>query len=248
MTRRTLLAVLIVAAAVLVGSPVIWLLGRPADAAGDAAAIEASLTASSGSTTTTSTTLPEPTAPTPTADESESAANWRVPVTQGGDLEVLDGRDGPRPVRLEIGMLRVDAPVEDYGVARNGEMDVPNNTRDVAWYRYGPSPGEPGSAVLAAHVDLGGRKGVFYRLGTLEPGDIVTVVYDDGTSKDFRVEARAEYTKEELPIEAIFSRDGDPVLTLITCGGGFNPSLRSYDSNVVVYAVPVERATPVPAT
>jgi hypothetical protein len=28
-----------------------------------------------------------------------------------------------------------------------------------------------------------------------------------------------------------------PQLRLITCGGTFNPALRSYESNVVVYAV-----------
>ena len=185
---------------------------------------------------------------TPATDEQTVVPSWGIPTTQGGSLEVFQVEQRPVPVGLEIAGLRVDAPVEPYGVARNGEMDVPNNTRDVAWYRHGPSPGEPGSAVLAAHVDLGGRRGVFYRLGALEPGDLVTVTFDDGSRRDFRVAARAEYTKEELPTEAIFSRQGDPVLTLITCGGGFNPSLRSYDSNVVVYAVPAEGWQPVPAT
>lgn len=246
MNRRAVVAVLITAVAVLVASPLVWFLGRPADAAGDAAAIEATLVPSSRSTTTTSTTSPP--APPSTAAESNVVPSWGIPTSQGGALEVLNGDDRPTPVRLEIGSLRVDAPVDPYGVARNGEMDVPGNTRDVAWYRYGPSPGEPGSAVLAAHVDLGGRKGVFYGLGSLEPGDLVTVVYDDDSRRDFRVEARAEYTKEELPTAAIFSREGDPVLTLITCGGGFNPSLRTYDSNVVVYAVPVDNGAPVPAT
>jgi hypothetical protein len=52
--------------------------------------------------------------------------------------------------------------------------------------------------------------------------------------------ASRTYLKDELPLEAIFSRDGDAVLTLVTCGGGFSASTGRYDSNVVVYAVPVE--------
>lgn len=119
-------------------------------------------------------------------------------------------------------------------------MDVPGNVRDVAWYQYGPSPGQPGSAVLAAHVDLESQgAGVFFRLDELEAGDIVTVEYDDGSAHSFEVEARVRYEKTEIPLDVIFATDGPPVLTLITCGGGFNPSVRSYDSNVVVYAYPV---------
>ena len=51
---------------------------------------------------------------------------------------------------------------------------------------------------------------------------------------------RSTYLKNELPFDTIFSREGNPVLTLVTCGGGFSQSSRSYDSNVVVYAVPVD--------
>lgn len=48
------------------------------------------------------------------------------------------------------------------------------------------------------------------------------------------------YAKDELPLDVIFSRAGAPVLTLVTCGGGFSPSEETYDSNVVVYATPVD--------
>ena len=69
---------------------------------------------------------------------------------------------------------------------------------------------------------------------------LIYLDYADGTTATFRAEARAVYDKTELPTEAIFSRQGPPVLTLITCGGDFNSSIRSYESNIVVYAVPVE--------
>jgi hypothetical protein len=48
------------------------------------------------------------------------------------------------------------------------------------------------------------------------------------------------YGKTELPTDRIFAREGSPVVTLITCGGAFNPSVGSYEDNVVVYAVPVD--------
>jgi hypothetical protein len=150
--------------------------------------------------------------------------------------------EAPAPVALRIDGIEVAAPVAAFGVdRRTGEMEVPGNVREVAWYRYGPSPGQAGSAVLAAHVDLASQgAGIFFRLEELEPGDLIEVEYEDGTTGMFAVEARVRYPKSEIPLDVIFATEGPPVLTLITCGGGFNPSIQSYDSNVVVYAYPVE--------
>jgi sortase (surface protein transpeptidase) len=128
-------------------------------------------------------------------------------------------------------------------VAATGQMDVPENVTDVAWYKFGPSPGERGSAVLAAHVDLAGEgRGVFFGLRTLDADVIVHVTYDDGSERPFRVVARTVYDKDELPTDVLFAKDGPPALTLITCGGAFSRADRHYDSNVVVYAVPVDAA------
>ena len=66
--------------------------------------------------------------------------------------------------------------------------------------------------------------------------------FSDGRTRRFRIEAVTSYDKQRLPVQEIFRRQGDPVVTLITCGGAFNPSLRSFENNVVAYAVPVEEA------
>ena len=152
------------------------------------------------------------------------------------------------PVGLRIERLGVDAPVDPYGVAPDGQMAIPNNVADVAWYEPGPGPGETGSAVLAAHVALGSQgRGVFYDLKLLEPGDVVYVARSDGSEQAFEVEESITYLKAELPLESIFSREGPPVLTLITCGGDLNSSTRRFNSNVVVYAVPLDTVSPSPA-
>jgi LPXTG-site transpeptidase (sortase) family protein len=102
--------------------------------------------------------------------------------------------------------------------------------------------------VLAAHVALGSQgRGVFYDLKLLEPGDVVYVARSDGSEQAFQVEESVTYLKSELPLESIFSRDGPPVLTLITCGGDLNSSTRRFNSNVVVYAVPLDTVIPSPA-
>lgn len=200
---------------------------------GQADAIEQSLTGIATTTTTTpETTTTEPTQPEPLWQES-------VNVSHGNP-------EAPEPISLTIDRIGVNAPIDPYGVnERTGEMDVPRNVKDVAWYQHGPSPGGDGSAVLAAHVDLTGQgPGVFFDLKKLNPGDFIRIEYADGSQKGFVVAARSTYLKNELPLEAIFSRTGPPVLTLITCGGGFDSSASRYDSNVVVYATPVEGSNP----
>lgn len=209
----------------------VGLLNSPSDA-GDASAVEASLGDRTPPSSTTSTSL---STPTTTGADPLWVANEASLLTE------LPESTSPHPERLVIDALGIDAPIGAYGVDSNGQMAVPDNITEVGWYKHGPSPGDPGSAVLAAHVDLRGPgRGLFYDLDELEVGESVVVSYEDGESAEFEVVARSTYLKTELPLEAIFSREGDPVLTLITCGGGFSQSAGSYDSNVVVYAVPLD--------
>jgi LPXTG-site transpeptidase (sortase) family protein len=145
----------------------------------------------------------------------------------------------PPPVGLTIDGIDVaDAPVIPVGVLDNGEMEIPGRD-EVGWYRFGPTPGSEGSSVLAAHIAFDNRPGVFRRLARLELGDLATVSYEDGTTRTFEIIELAQYDKDELPFDRVFAKKGEPVLTLITCGGEFNRSIASYEDNIVAYAIPV---------
>jgi LPXTG-site transpeptidase (sortase) family protein len=141
----------------------------------------------------------------------------------------------PDPVWLEIPSLGVSAEIAPAGIDRtSGQMEVPERADLVGWYRFGPRPGEDGSAVLAAHVDMEGfGPGVFFHLDRLANGDEVSVHFADGSVSSFEVVSTVRVAKEELDLESIFARSGDARLTLITCGGAFNHTERSYDDNVV---------------
>lgn len=203
---------------------------------GDVAAIESSLTEAPRTANTALGAPPEST--TTLTEPRDQSRLWSI--NSQSALGTLDDL-APQPVSIRIDAIGANAPINPYGIDdRTGQMDVPDTVGEVAWYRYGPSPGEPGSAVLAAHVDLKSQgPGVFFGLRQLDPGDEVVVAFDDGTERTFVVEARTVYQKENLPTASIFSRQGPPILTLITCGGGFSATDERYDSNVVVYAVPV---------
>ena len=132
---------------------------------------------------------------------------------------------------------RVDASIVAVGLdPGTNSLEIPDIDH-VGWYRLGPSPGQTGSAVLVGHVDGNGRPGVFWHLGQLAPGDLITVSYDGTGPRDFRVTGRQQVPKTELPAE-LFSRAGPPRLALITCGGAFNTTTRHYQDNVVIVATP----------
>lgn len=146
---------------------------------------------------------------------------------------------GPLPTGLTIDALGVDgARITPVGVDGAGQVEVPA-TRRVGWYRHGARPGEAGATVLAAHVFWNDTPGVFARLARLEPGDWATLELDDGSTRTYEVVERAQYGKGELPADRIWTRSGPETLVLVTCGGAFNPQLRRYRDNIVVYAVPV---------
>ncbi|MGY1774239.1 class F sortase [Geodermatophilus sp. SYSU D00804] len=144
------------------------------------------------------------------------------------------------PVRLQVPALGVDAPVDPAGVAGDGQMALPDDVARAGWYRFGPAPGAPGSAVLAGHVDDAEQGlGALARLRSAEPGQEVLVTDVAGATTRWRVVARELLDKQALPVDLLFTREGPPRLTLVTCGGPFLPDVGGYRDNVVVVAEPV---------
>lgn len=184
----------------------------------------------STSTTTAATGTPAP----PGTDD---------PRTQRLGSALYDPADHAReavaPVSLAVPAVDVrDAPVEAVGVEAGGEMEIPAVDR-VGWYRFGSGPGQAGTTVLAAHIAYDGVDGVFRSLDAAAAGDEVVVTSEDGTATTYRITGVEIYDKQALPAE-VFASAGPERLALVTCGGSFNPELRSYDSNVVAWAVPID--------
>jgi hypothetical protein len=179
------------------------------------------------STTTTTTSLP--------------------PASTGAPIVTHDARVGvgvltpvavAAPVRVLIPSLGADGAVTPTGVDDAGQLAIPADARELVWWKYGPTPGAPGSAVIAGHLDWKGVLGVFNRLAETPIGERITVIYDDGHEQVFVVTAVDLIDKPAVAVNGTFARDGDPVLRLVTCGGEFDRSIRHYKSNVVVTAVP----------
>jgi Sortase domain len=145
----------------------------------------------------------------------------------------------PLPVALTIPAIGVRTSLIHLGLTAAGELQVPPSTAVAGWYTGGPRPGAIGPAVIAGHIDSHVGPGVFFHLSQLRPGDQVYVRRADGTLAVFRVTAVTSYAKDRFPTLAVYGPTPDAELRLITCGGAFDPRLRAYLSNTVVYAVQV---------
>lgn len=150
---------------------------------------------------------------------------------------VADIPTGDYPVRLQIPSLSIDANIQRVGIAASGRMAVPSNYSDVAWYKYGPQPGELGSAVIDGHVDNGlGLDGVFKHLGDIQVGDDLYVRTKSGATLRFAVSDIQDYPYQQVPTDLIFNQKDGSRLNLITCEGNWVAGDKTYDKRLVVFA------------
>ena len=149
---------------------------------------------------------------------------------------------GPRrsaapPVRVRVPAIGVDSELLRLGTDAAGAL-VPPEDHDLAgWFAAGAVPGDVGPAVVAGHVDSVDGPAVFARIDELAPGDVVLVDRADGTTAVFTVTGLGRYPKTDFPTEAVYGPTPRAELRLVTCGGEFDRSARSYLDNVVVTAV-----------
>jgi len=160
-----------------------------------------------------------------------------------GPVDTSSGPLGPKaapaarslPVSLSIPAIGLKVSLSQLGLNRNGTIQVPTDFQQPGWYRFGPSPGQLGSAVILGHVDSYRGPAVFYRLRDLQPGDAVAVALADGVTAHFVVRQVAMYLKAHFPTVQVYAPHGYSELQLVTCGGVFDPLAGSYLSNIVVY-------------
>lgn len=143
------------------------------------------------------------------------------------------------PVALALPTLGVHAVVHQVQTT-GGVLGVPDDPATVGWWTGSvPAGSAQGSTVIDGHVDsaTAGIGALFY-LSHLQAGDAAVLCTAAGDEITYRVDARHVYAKHQgLPAD-LFATTGAPRLVLITCGGPFDTTTRSYEDNIVVLASP----------
>ncbi|MGH3991561.1 MAG: class F sortase [Pseudonocardiaceae bacterium] len=143
------------------------------------------------------------------------------------------------PVALSIEAIDATSTLIPLGLNGDGTIEVPvlDQPLQAGWYRYGPTPGQAGPAVVLGHVNAHGDDGIFARLSELEAGDGVRIERADGRTAVFTVTRVEQISKTAFPTEAVYGDTADAQLRLITCGGELDRERHSYRDNIIVYAV-----------
>jgi sortase (surface protein transpeptidase) len=170
-----------------------------------------------------------------TAQEVPTDMHEDVPVLQSDRAAAL----GTLPARIDIPRIGTHAQIVPLGLDDDGAMAAPTDPDTVGWWQDGPGVGGAGNMLLDGHVDWGGRLRVFGLLRQLSPGDTIQVTDADGATRSYSVVWTRLYEAESAPLDEIFPTTPDDQLTLITCGGQFDQSIRMYLSRWVVRAEPV---------
>lgn len=128
--------------------------------------------------------------------------------------------------------------LQPLGLQPDGTVAVPPVSEPMAagvWVKAHATPETP--TVILAHVNGGGRRGLFAHLTNLGIGDEI-VVHRGGAATTFRVVRKAEVDKHSFPTRDVWAdQPGAPVLRLVTCGGVLDRAAHSYLSNEIVFAV-----------
>ncbi|MFJ6028484.1 sortase domain-bontaining protein [Pseudarthrobacter sp. NPDC092424] len=205
--------------------------GAPGNGTYDAGAPPAASAAPS-STTPEATPTRTATAPAPPKTKAPGAAKAPAAVVR----PVLPRS---KPKALEIPSVGLRTELIHLGLRPNRSLEVPEDTGNGApasWYDGSPTPGERGPSVILGHVNaLGGNKGVFADLRSLNPGADIKVTRADGSTAVFTVERGALYGKDSFPTLEVYGNTAGAELRLITCDG-YDPATGLFDDNYVIYA------------
>ena len=185
-------------------------------------------------------TLPAPTAaPTvrPTASlPTATPAPLVVLKGEPADAEerrqaVLSPRPGP-PVRLAIPSIEVETDVQPAGVVtgRDGQLEWETLPFVAATYPQLGPVGAPGNPVISGHVVTLYEGNVFRNLYQVKLGEQVDVYTGD---------SHFTYVVEEVKLVepsdvSVMQPSEDARLTLITCGGTFDPRSQTFSDRLIV--------------
>jgi sortase (surface protein transpeptidase) len=142
------------------------------------------------------------------------------------------------PTTVSVPSIGATSSLISLGLNADQSLQVPplSNPMQAGWFDKSPTPGSLGPAVILGHINGSGKPGIFYKLKDVKAGDQVMVARQDGQTAVFTVSHIDTVPKAAFPADQVYGDTPDSELRLITCGGVFDPSARSYEANVVVYA------------
>jgi LPXTG-site transpeptidase (sortase) family protein len=142
-------------------------------------------------------------------------------------------------VRLAIPAIKLDTEVKQGGIVSGPDGSPTWQTLPFVAVHYGDLTslvGAPGNAVIAGHVVTLNEGNVFRFLYQVDLGDQIEVWDQSDRLHTFSVSGAKLVPPTDV---SVMDPTPDPTLTLITCGGTFDPIKREFSDRLIVTATRV---------
>jgi LPXTG-site transpeptidase (sortase) family protein len=164
-----------------------------------------------------------------------------APLTAADRADRIEAASRPHPgyaVRLAIPAIDLDTEVRQAGVKQDQSGKWEWETLPFVAAHYGDLTsliGAPGNAVVSGHVVTLNEGNVFRSLYKVDLGSEILVWDHREQLHRFQVVQVKLVPPSDV---SVLDRTPDPTLTLITCGGTFDPVRREFSDRLVVVARP----------
>lgn len=192
---------------------------------------------------------PLPTLPDVLGEEiDESSFRYGLEEERGAILPIANGivpSSGPNHQtswELLLPTARIRAEIVSVGRTPSGLIGATDNPFVVGWFNLSVAPGEVGNSILGGHrdyedVDGNIGAGVCWELDRVEIGDLM-VIRDTERNLAWVYEVTDSAVVDPRDRDSLrYLRESDePIITLITCMGSFDPNTHLYSHRLVVVA------------
>ena len=144
-----------------------------------------------------------------------------------------------KPVRLYVPDTGINAEVQGVGTLLDGVLETPRDWKLLGWYEDGQLIGQFGNVIINGHYDDNqGLPAAFWELKSLKTGDKVYIVDELGRTNIYTVSEVFYLDINDPNRLGIFEVDKTKrILTLVTCGGVWDPYSENYNKRLIVKGV-----------
>jgi LPXTG-site transpeptidase (sortase) family protein len=142
------------------------------------------------------------------------------------------------PVRLLVPSQNINVEIVEVGVTADGALEAPTDWTKAGWYKKSAFPGRKGNVIIDGHYDTNtGSAAAFWNLKNLKVGDKVVVADEYGVEHTYVVNELIHVSITDTNRLEKLNKHSGRTLTLITCGGFWNPVIGTYDERLIVKAL-----------
>lgn len=184
-------------------------------------------------------TIAAPIVATPSPRPLLTPAPVTLAAADAADRADAAASPGGYAVRLVIPSIDLDTQVKQAGVVPDSHGDLVWQTLPFVAVHYGDLTsllGKPGNAVIAGHVVTIREGNVFRLLYKVAIDDHIAVWDDLDRKHEYRVVGAKLVPPSDV---SVMAPTPDETLTLITCGGSFDPVRREFSDRLIVTAKPL---------